>query len=132
MAAALYGPMIHYDAELLRPVLVIFLALLMLWMLIRWMENGRIAWAAGAGLFLGLLGALALSASIPAAHAQNERLVLAFYYAWFDRNIWSSGQCADQPVQPYDSRDRAAIQRHVAQAWQRIQEAALQLERPAP
>jgi len=48
--------------------------------------------------------------------AQNERLVLAFYYAWFDKNTWSSGQLADQPAQPYDSRDRAAIQRHVAQA----------------
>jgi hypothetical protein len=52
----------------------------------------------------------------PAAHAQNERLVLAFYYAWFDQATWSSGQLSDQPAQPYDSRDREAIQRHVAQA----------------
>ena len=63
-----------------------------------------------------LLGALVLGASLPKAHAQNERLVLAFYYAWFDQATWSSGQTADQPAQPYDSRDRATIQRHVAQA----------------
>jgi hypothetical protein len=63
-----------------------------------------------------LLVALSLSASIPRAHAQNERLVLAFYYAWFDQATWSSGQTSDQPAQPYDSRDRATIQRHVAQA----------------
>jgi hypothetical protein len=63
-----------------------------------------------------LLAALVLSAGIPVAHAQNERLVLAFYYAWFDRNAWSSGQFSDLPAQLYDSRDRATIQRHVAQA----------------
>ncbi len=63
-----------------------------------------------------LLGALVLGVGMPKAHAQNKRLVLAFYYAWFDQATWSSGQTADQPAQPYDSRDRATIQRHVAQA----------------
>lgn len=63
-----------------------------------------------------LLVALALSASTPMAHAQNERLVLAFYYAWFDSSTWSSGHLSDQPASPYDSRDPATIQRHVAQA----------------
>lgn len=63
-----------------------------------------------------LLGCVALSLLTPPAHAQNERLVLAFYYAWFDQATWSSGKLPDQPAQPYDSRDRATIQRHVAQA----------------
>ena len=63
-----------------------------------------------------LLSVLVMIASLPRAHAQNERLVLAFYYAWFDQATWSSGQTSDQPAQPYDSRDRATIQRHVAQA----------------
>lgn len=63
-----------------------------------------------------LLVAIVLGVSAPVACAQNERLVLAFYYAWYDKTTWSSGKLADQPAQPYDSRDRAAIQRHVAQA----------------
>jgi len=63
-----------------------------------------------------LLGLVACYLVAPAAHAQNERLVLAFYYAWFDQATWSSGKLSDQPAQPYDSRDRATIQRHVAQA----------------
>lgn len=63
-----------------------------------------------------LLGCVALSLLTPPTHAQNERLVLAFYYAWFDQATWSSGKLPDQPAQPYDSRDRATIQRHVAQA----------------
>jgi hypothetical protein len=65
---------------------------------------------------LFLASVMVASAGIPVVHAQNERLVLAFYYAWFDQNTWKSGQLADQPAQPYDSRDRAAIQRHVSQA----------------
>ena len=63
-----------------------------------------------------LLGLVVCQLGAPVAHAQNERLVLAFYYAWFDQSTWKSGQLPDQPAQPYDSRDRATIQRHVAQA----------------
>jgi Glycosyl hydrolase family 99 len=45
---------------------------------------------------------VALSLLTPPVHAQNERLV--------------QNKLPDQPAQPYDSRDRATIQRHVAQA----------------
>lgn len=38
------------------------------------------------------------------------------YYAWYDRNTWTSGKTADLPVQLYESADRAAIERHVSQA----------------
>ncbi len=48
--------------------------------------------------------------------AQEPVPVLAFYYAWFDQNTWSSGQSVDVPVQPYTSADRAIIEQHVAQA----------------
>jgi len=65
---------------------------------------------------LFLLSLVVCRLGAPATHAQNERLVLAFYYAWFDQATWSSGKTPDQPAQPYDSRDRATIQRHVAQA----------------
>jgi uncharacterized protein YraI len=42
--------------------------------------------------------------------------VLAFYYAWYDQNTWTSGLPADQPAQTYASGDRAAVERHVNQA----------------
>jgi hypothetical protein len=48
--------------------------------------------------------------------AAEPPLVLAFYYAWFDENIWTSGQPADQPVQPYSSQSRETIERQVDQA----------------
>ncbi len=52
----------------------------------------------------------------PVVSAQEAPLVLAFYYAWFDQNTWSSDQVADSPVEPYNSADRATIERHVFQA----------------
>ena len=48
--------------------------------------------------------------------AQENLPVLAFYYAWFDENTWSSGQSVDTPAQPYTSADPATIERHVTQA----------------
>ncbi|MFZ5917637.1 MAG: endo-1,3-alpha-glucanase family glycosylhydrolase, partial [Chloroflexota bacterium] len=56
--------------------------------------------------------------SRPTAHAQSPdpRLVLAFYYTWFDENTWSPDQVPDLPASPYASRDRATIERHVTQA----------------
>lgn len=45
-----------------------------------------------------------------------ERLVLAFYYSWFDENSWSPAKVPDLPAQPYVSRDRGAMARHIDQA----------------
>ncbi|GAB4546453.1 MAG: hypothetical protein Kow0063_40870 [Anaerolineae bacterium] len=42
--------------------------------------------------------------------------MLAFYYAWYDQNTWSSGLPAAQPSQPYISSELATIERHVSQA----------------
>jgi hypothetical protein len=42
--------------------------------------------------------------------------VLAFYYAWYDENTWTSGTTADTPLQLYRSSDMATIERHVSQA----------------
>jgi uncharacterized protein YgiM (DUF1202 family) len=52
----------------------------------------------------------------PPVQAQEGPPVLAFYYAWFDQNTWSSGQSVDLPVVPYTSSDPATIARHVAEA----------------
>ncbi len=47
-----------------------------------------------------------------------ERLVLAFYYAWYDERTWTPDQVPDMPVAPYVSRERATMERHVTQAQQ--------------
>ncbi len=65
-------------------------------------------------LFLAFL----LSPLFPQPHTANAddgRLVLAFYYAWYDENSWGSG-VPDVPAPRYVSRDRATIERHVSQA----------------
>lgn len=51
--AALYGPLIHFESELLRPVLIIFFGLAMILCLLSWSED-RPIWATLAGLMMGL------------------------------------------------------------------------------
>lgn len=54
---------------------------------------------------------------LPGAQAQApERLVLAFYYTWFDEHSWGADKVPDVPAEPYVSRDRAAMARHIEQA----------------
>lgn len=60
--------------------------------------------------------ALFLAVNPTAVTAQERPPVLAFYYAWFDDNTWTSGQTLDTPLTPYRSTDPAAIERHVLQA----------------
>ena len=52
----------------------------------------------------------------PARADGGERLVLAFYYNWFDENSWTPSKVPDFPAQTYVSRDRAAMARHIDQA----------------
>ena len=47
--------------------------------------------------------------------ADDGRLILAFYYAWFDWSTWASPGC-DQPTSLYVSADVAAIERHIQEA----------------
>jgi len=51
------------------------------------------------------------------AGAQGQRLVLAFYYAWYDTTTWQK-PLPDQPAQSYVSTNPAAIERHVLWARQ--------------
>ena len=62
-----------------------------------------------------LLVVLLLWGSVP-TQAQSQRLVLAFYYAWYDENTWTPAQVPDMPISPYRSADRATIERHVNEA----------------
>lgn len=59
--------------------------------------------------------ASSLSASSPAFAARSP-LVLAFYYDWFDENIWKPSQVADMPVSRYTSRDPQTVARQIQQA----------------
>jgi hypothetical protein len=51
-------------------------------------------------------------------HQQSiaDPLVLAFYYTWFDENTWTYERLSDLPAQPYASRDRTAMGRHMEEA----------------
>jgi hypothetical protein len=50
------------------------------------------------------------------AQAGGERLVLAFYYAWYDQATWSSGKVPDVPSEPYVSANPEVMARHIDQA----------------
>jgi hypothetical protein len=54
--------------------------------------------------------------AVAPAQAQEQRLVLAFYYAWYDENTWSPDKVPDMPVVTYRSADRTTIERHVREA----------------
>jgi hypothetical protein len=50
------------------------------------------------------------------AEAEGQRLVLAFYYAWYDQKTWSSGKVPDVPQSPYVSANRDVMARQIDQA----------------
>ncbi len=59
---------------------------------------------------------LPAAATAPAAAQSPERLVLAFYYNWFDENSWAAHKVPDVPAEPYVSRDRGVMGRQIDQA----------------
>ena len=66
----------------------------------------------------GLAGLLFISVlrGIGPAEAEGQRLVLAFYYAWYDQKTWSSGKVPDVPQSPYVSANRDVMARQIDQA----------------
>jgi len=52
----------------------------------------------------------------PQPQGSGDPLVMAFYYTWFDENTWTYDKLSDLPTEPYASRDRAVMGRHIDQA----------------
>lgn len=52
------------------------------------------------------------------SHTRQSRLVLAQYFAWYDRDGWDGCNISagDRPLEPYSSDDPVAIARHIRQA----------------
>jgi hypothetical protein len=61
------------------------------------------------------LVALAMTVAVPARAAPN-RLVLAFYYPWYDQNTWNDPAVPDHPVDRYRSTDDNVMARQIDQA----------------
>lgn len=57
-----------------------------------------------------------LDNSTPPIARGNTGLVLAFYYAWYEPHSFGTDKTAFQPVETYQSRAVATIERHIAQA----------------
>lgn len=54
--------------------------------------------------------------SRPPAQNISDRLVLAFYYTWFDESTWTYDKLSDLPAESYVSRERSVMGRHIDQA----------------
>ncbi len=75
-------------------------------------------------LLVALLGVLLQSPRLasaapverPPLQSSTDRLVLAFYYTWFDEATWTYDRLSDLPAEPYVSRDRGVMGRHIDQA----------------
>ena len=62
------------------------------------------------------MGSMWVKLPAQAQSPEPDRLVLAFYYTWFDEATWTPEKVADMPLEPYVSRDRGVMARHIEQA----------------
>ncbi|MEZ4658808.1 MAG: endo-1,3-alpha-glucanase family glycosylhydrolase [Caldilineaceae bacterium] len=69
------------------------------------------------GLLFGVYSNAEAAANLaPSAQSSSDRLVLAFYYSWFDENTWTYDKLSDLPASQYVSRDRGVMGRHIDEA----------------
>ena len=61
-------------------------------------------------------GSRSVAAPSQNTYVQEAPLVLALYYTWFDETTWTYDSLSDLPIQPYVSRDRGLMARHIEQA----------------
>jgi hypothetical protein len=76
--------------------------------------RNRKSWALALALLLMFQGNMLQAA--PPAQSSSDPLVLAFYYTWFDEATWTHDRLSDLPAEPYVSRDRGVMGRHIDQA----------------
>lgn len=69
-----------------------------------------------AGRFTSQSDLLRRTGPIGPIRGVNSRLVLAFFYPWWDRAGWSSPLFIDTPLQPYSTDDPADLARVMSQA----------------
>lgn len=82
----------------------------------RCLRTGMI-WALLLSLLSVWMGVLSSAAhAAPASQSSSDPLVLAFYYTWFDEHTWTYDKLSDLPAEPYVSRDRGVMGRHIDQA----------------
>lgn len=69
-------------------------------------------------LVLVIALALALTAlpAVPAAQAQRQPTVLAYFYGWFNTDQWNDPNLVDRPAEPYNSADGGVMARQISQA----------------
>jgi hypothetical protein len=68
-------------------------------------------------VLLTAMACIALTAGwVPPVHSADSRLVLAFYYPWFDQNTWNDRAVPDHPPDRYRSSDESVMARQIDQA----------------
>lgn len=67
-------------------------------------------------ILLSLVAIPCPAVAAPMPQSAGDPLVLAFYYPWFDENTWTYDKLSDLPAEPYVSRDRGVMVRHIDQA----------------
>lgn len=63
--------------------------------------------------FVAVVTILVIATPARPASARPQPLVLAFYYAWFDQNIWDLNKVADLPTLRYLSNDPTTVARQI-------------------
>jgi hypothetical protein len=53
---------------------------------------------------------------LPSPAPPTERLVLAFYFPWYEQATWSDSQLLDRPLRPYSTDDPADVLRQMQEA----------------
>lgn len=77
----------------------------------------RVAGPTGTQIVTGA-NPLRVGGPLPSPAPPAQRLVLAFYFPWYDRTTWADSQLLDQPLRSYSTDDPADVLRQMQEAKQ--------------